>query len=111
LKSTGHRDLRVWQDAMALVRVIYTVNRRFPADEQFGLNSQSRQAAVSVPSNIAGGGCAHKQASSRSSFLSPEVLSKKWKCRCSLRKIWDIWCKKMTFSPLFLVFCAQTLRS
>jgi four helix bundle protein len=52
----------VWQDAMALVRVIYTVTKRFPADEQFGLSSQSRRAAVSVPSNIAGGGCALKQA-------------------------------------------------
>jgi 23S rRNA-intervening sequence protein len=96
---------------MALVRVIYTVTKRFPADEQFGLSSQSRRAAVSVPSNIAGGGCAHKQASSRNSFLSPEVLSQKWKRRCSLPKIRDIWCKKMTFSPLLRVFCAQTLRS
>lgn len=55
LKLTGHRELRVWQDAMALVRAVYTVTKRFPADEQFGLSSQLRRAAVSVPSNIAEG--------------------------------------------------------
>ena len=55
LKATGHRELRVWQDAMALVRNVYSVTKRFPLDEQFGLSSQSRRAAVSVPSNIAEG--------------------------------------------------------
>ena len=55
LKLTGHRDLRVWQDAMALVRKVYVVTRDFPKDEQYGLSSQLRRAAVSVPSNIAEG--------------------------------------------------------
>lgn len=54
-KLTGHRDLRVWQDAMALVRKIYVVTRNFPKDEQYGLISQLRRAADSVPSNIAEG--------------------------------------------------------
>lgn len=51
----GHRDLRVWQDAMSLVTAIYSVTATFPAAEQFGLTAQLRRASVSVPSNIAEG--------------------------------------------------------
>ncbi|MEZ5465197.1 MAG: four helix bundle protein [Lysobacteraceae bacterium] len=50
-----HHDLRVWQDAMALVTRIYEVTVDFPADERFGLTAQLRRAAVSVPSNVAEG--------------------------------------------------------
>ena len=48
-------DLEVWQKARWLVRDIYRATARFPADERFGLTSQLRRAAVSVPSNIAEG--------------------------------------------------------
>ncbi len=48
-------DLEVWQLAMELVYDVYEVTRRFPADERFGLISQMRRAAVSIPSNIAEG--------------------------------------------------------
>ena len=48
-------DLLVWQRAMGLVREIYRITRPFPSDERFGLTSQLRRAAVSVPSNIAEG--------------------------------------------------------
>ena len=50
-----YRDLIAWQKAMELVKGIYPVTRRFPDDEKFGLTSQLRRAAVSVPSNIAEG--------------------------------------------------------
>ncbi len=50
-----HHDLKVWQDAMALARAVYAVSARFPPDERYGLTSQMRRAAVSVPSNIAEG--------------------------------------------------------
>ncbi len=51
----GHRDLLVWQKAMRFVTDIYQVTRMFPKEELYGLSSQLRRSAVSVPSNIAEG--------------------------------------------------------
>ena len=51
----NHKDLRVWQSAMLLVEDIYRLTSTFPKEEQFGLSSQMRRAAISVPSNIAEG--------------------------------------------------------
>lgn len=51
----GHRDLECWQVAMEVVMDIYTATQRFPKDEMYGLTSQLRRAAVSIPSNIAEG--------------------------------------------------------
>ena len=48
-------DLTVWQKAMSLVVEIYELTSSLPDDERFGLTSQMRRAAVSVPSNIAEG--------------------------------------------------------
>ena len=57
--STGSvrsfRDLDVWKDGIALAEAVYETTRSFPEDERFGLTSQLRRAAVSVPSNIAEG--------------------------------------------------------
>ncbi len=50
-----HYDLVLWQQAMLLVKHVYEVTRVFPSEEKFGLISQMRRAAVSVPSNIARG--------------------------------------------------------
>ncbi len=50
-----YTDLLVWQDAMALVERCYRASGRFPASERFGLTSQMRRAAVSIPANIAEG--------------------------------------------------------
>jgi four helix bundle protein len=50
-----YRDLIAWQKAMALAEQAYRVTRAFPDEEKFGLVSQMRRAAVSVPSNIAEG--------------------------------------------------------
>ena len=49
------RDLIVWQKAMEMVTDIYRATQSFPSEERFGLTSQLRRAAVSVPSNIAEG--------------------------------------------------------
>ena len=51
----NHKSLEVWQQAMQLVKLTYLVSASFPKVEQFGLASQMRRAAVSVPSNIAEG--------------------------------------------------------
>jgi four helix bundle protein len=52
---SGHRDLRVWQEAMQLAKDVYGATRSFPRSEIYGLTSQLNRAAVSVPSNIAEG--------------------------------------------------------
>ena len=51
----SYRDLHVWQRAVELVEEIYRVSAAFPDQEKYGLTSQIRRAAVSVPSNIAEG--------------------------------------------------------
>ncbi len=50
-----HYDLEIWQDAMRLVRETYGVTGKLPSDERFGLVTQMRRCAVSIPSNIAEG--------------------------------------------------------
>lgn len=51
----SHKDLVVWQKGITLVESVYRLTRSFPAEEKFGLSSQMRRAAVSIPSNIAEG--------------------------------------------------------
>jgi four helix bundle protein len=52
---TSHKDLKVWQKGIELVKSIYEITKLFPSNEQFGLVSQMRRSAVSIPSNIAEG--------------------------------------------------------
>jgi four helix bundle protein len=51
----SYRDLRVWQDAIALAESCYRVTTQFPREELFGLTSQIRRASASIPANIAEG--------------------------------------------------------
>ena len=55
IEVKSHKDLIVWQKAIELVLSVYTISKRFPKEEAFGLTSQVRRACVSVPSNIAEG--------------------------------------------------------
>ena len=50
-----YRDLKVWQKSIDLAERIYRLTAAFPASEMYGLSSQMRRAAVSIPSNIAEG--------------------------------------------------------
>jgi len=50
-----YQDLKVWQLAMDLVTQVYRCTATFPKQEMYGLTSQMRRSAVSVPSNIAEG--------------------------------------------------------
>lgn len=52
---TSHKELKVWQKGIELVKVIYGITNDFPKAEQFGLTSQIRRCSVSIPSNIAEG--------------------------------------------------------
>ncbi|MCE5251577.1 four helix bundle protein [bacterium] len=51
----SYRDLVVWQKSMALVTEIYLLTKDFPKEELYGITSQIRRSAVSIPSNIAEG--------------------------------------------------------
>jgi four helix bundle protein len=53
--AQAFRDLQVWQKAIQLTVVIYRLTQGFPREEVYGLSSQIRRSAVSVPSNIAEG--------------------------------------------------------
>src|ERR1039458_149838 len=54
-RTKSYRELIVWQKAMSLARQAYALTRRLPKSEAYGLLTQIRRAAVSVPSNIAEG--------------------------------------------------------
>ena len=51
----SYRELKVWQKAMDLAVACYDATKTFPSEEKYGLTSQIRRAAVSVPANIAEG--------------------------------------------------------
>src|SRR3954454_9966821 len=58
-KTQSYKDLIVWQKSIALAKLVYQLTSKFPSEEKFGLVSQMRRAAVSVPSNIAEGQARH----------------------------------------------------
>jgi len=50
-----YKKLEVWKQSMILVESVYELTKKYPVDERYGLTSQTRRAAVSIPSNIAEG--------------------------------------------------------
>jgi four helix bundle protein len=55
MKNHKFKDFKVWQKSMTVAKEVYLISATFPPDERFGLTSQVRRCAVSVPSNIAEG--------------------------------------------------------
>jgi four helix bundle protein len=53
MKIKSFKDLKIWERSVELVKAIYDLTKTFPKEELYGLTSQIRRAAVSVPSNIA----------------------------------------------------------
>lgn len=51
------RDIKVWEKAHALTLAIYRITKSFPSAEQYGITSQMKRAAISIPTNIAEGCC------------------------------------------------------
>jgi four helix bundle protein len=51
----NYRDLKVWQKSYGLCLDLYRITKKFPKEERYGLTSQIRRSAVSIPSNIAEG--------------------------------------------------------
>ena len=74
----SHKDLVVWQKAIALACKVYAASRLLPRDERFGLQSQLRRAAVSIPSSIAEGSARHGRA---------EFVHYVYKARCALAEL------------------------
>jgi four helix bundle protein len=54
-ETRAHKNLDVWKRSMKLGKLVYQITSRFPSSEQFGLVSQMRRAAVSIPCNLAEG--------------------------------------------------------
>jgi len=76
--SDTYRDLKAWQSAMALALGVYRATASFPKNEAYGLVSQMRRAAVSVPSNIAEG---------KGRFSQRELLQFLYRARGSLLEL------------------------
>jgi len=58
-KPQNYKDLVVWQKGIELAKIVYRLSAKFPDEEKFGLVSQMRRAAISIPSNIAEGQARH----------------------------------------------------
>jgi|SRR5436190_23485838 len=55
VEGGDYKSLIVWQKSIGLVKIVYKLTATFPPEEKFGITSQMRRAAVSIPSNIAEG--------------------------------------------------------
>ena len=81
MKIKTYRDLEAWQLGMAFVQQVYELTRSFPREEMFGLTSQLRRAAVSIPSQIAEG---HQQPTRAYRHYAVRALGSQAECETQL---------------------------
>lgn len=55
MKKHNFKEIKIWQEALLLVKDVYLLTANFPKEEKYGLTSQINRSAVSIPSNIAEG--------------------------------------------------------
>jgi len=55
MKIRSYKDLEIWKRSIALIKDIYEITGSFPREELYGITSQIRRSAISIPSNIAEG--------------------------------------------------------
>ena len=91
------KELKVWQKAIELVTETYLKTQNFPKEEIYGLTSQIRRCAVSIPSNIAEG-CGRKTNKDFSNFLGIS-LGSSFEFETQL-----IICKNLNFINIFFFF-------
>ena len=86
----NYRELIVWQKAMRAVTLMYSLTKKLPAEERFGLKSQMERAAVSIAANIAEGyGRSH-----RGDYLRFLSFAKGSLCEC---ETYLILCSELAF--------------
>ena len=90
IKAKSYKDLLVWQKGITLVKKVYQLTRTFPDAEKFGLTSQMRRAAVSIPSNIAEGQARHTRREFIQFLPIPKAPLPNWRLRSSYALSWAI---------------------
>ena len=98
-KPKHYKDLLIWQRSMGLAKIVYQVTKGFPPEERYGLTSQLRRAAVSIPSNIAEGQ-ARKGTSEFLQFLSVATGSLAELETQLLLSVELAYCKQIEVDPL-----------
>ena len=100
MKVKTYRDLKVWQRGMDLAKLIYRETASMPKAEMFGLTSQMRRAATSIPMNIAEGFGKHTR---------PELLRGLRLATGSLFELMTAW--ELTVSLELLKPCPEIIAS
>jgi four helix bundle protein len=88
----SHKRLEVWQKSLQLTKEIYEVTKKLPADEKYGLVSQMRRAAVSIPSNIAEGSARQTQKDAIQFFVIARGSLSELDTQMELTKILSLIC-------------------
>ncbi len=55
MKKHNFREIKIWQEALVIVKEVYALTSNLPKEEKYGITSQINRSAVSIPSNIAEG--------------------------------------------------------